>query len=178
MTGPSLENAIRRPSPTVAVSQVVGGNAVATAQTASQTPARVSATLGDGAFNDQTATTVAALEASDSRLAGTWNETKGISVAQLVDGVDGLVAVWWHDITIVNDGGNWTGRVEGFGRAPDWDSDIAGDGETIYLVGGGRYEGLTATLFSSEGGARGPGARTGGTYEGVIFPAAWDPVGE
>jgi hypothetical protein len=160
-----------------AIAMLVGGGAVATAQTSSQIPARVTASLGDGAFNDQTATTVAAIEASDARLAGTWNETKGVSVAQLVDGADGLVATWWHEITIVNDGGSWTGHSEGFGTAPDWDGEIAADGETIFLVGSGGYDGLTATLFSSEGGARAPGALSGGAYEGVIFPAGWDPVG-
>jgi hypothetical protein len=113
---------------------------------------------------------------SDPRIAGTWNETTGISVAQVVDGVDGLVAVWWHDITILNAGGSWTGRSEGFGSAPDWDGDIAADGETIFLVAGGGYAGLTATLFASEGQVRGPGALTSGAFEGVIFPTAWDPV--
>lgn len=161
-----------------ALGLLVGAGPVATAQTSSQTPVRVTATLGDGAFNERASTTVASLEASDPRIAGTWNETKGISVAQLVDGVDGLVAVWWHDITILNEGGSWTGRVEGFGSAPDWDTDIAADGETIHLVGRGGYDGLTATLFSSEGGARAPGALTGGVYEGVIFPAGWNPVAE
>src|SRR5262245_28101355 len=97
------------------VAVAVGGSGVATAQTESQVPARVIATLGEGSFNDQTATIVASLEASDPRIAGTWNETKGISVAQLVDGVDGLVAVLWHDITILNAGGSWTGHSEGFG---------------------------------------------------------------
>jgi hypothetical protein len=159
-----------------ALALVVGGSAVTTAQTESQVPARVTATLGEGTFNDQAATTVATLDASDPRIAGTWNETKGISVAQVVDGVDGLVAVWWHDIIILNEGGSWTGQVEGFGTAPDWNSDIAADGETIHLVGGGGYEGLTATLFSSEDGARAPGALTGGAYEGVIFPNGWNPV--
>jgi hypothetical protein len=155
----------------------VGGGTVAVGQTASQAPARITATLGAGTFNDQAATSVATLDASDPRLAGTWSETKGVSVAQLVDGVDGLVAVWWHDITIVNGGGSWTGHSEGFGSAADWDSAIAGDGEIIFLVGHGGYDGLTATLFGTEGQVRGPGAMTEAAFEGVIFPASWDPIG-
>jgi hypothetical protein len=158
----------------------VGGSAAVNAQggsTETQVPARFTATLGEATWSDQAATSVAAFEASDPRIAGTWNETKGISVAQLVDGVDGLVAVWWHDITILNAGGSWTGHSEGFGSAADWDSDIVADGETVFLIGGGGYEGLTATLFASEGQVRGPGALTSGAFEGVIFPTGWDPVG-
>jgi hypothetical protein len=159
----------------------LGGSVIVSAQDGSsdpQIPARVTATLGDGTFKDQTVTTVALVEASDPRISGTWNETKGISVAQLVDGVDGLVAVWWHDITILNAAGSWVGHSEGFGHAEDWDSDISAEGETIFLVGGGAYEGLTATLLSSEGQARGPGSLEGATFEGVIFPSGWNPVAE
>jgi hypothetical protein len=155
-----------------------GGSAVASAQSdaAPAVPAQFTATLGEGTFNDQTATTVATLEASDPRISGTWNETQGLSVAQLIDGVDGLVAVWWHDITILNAQGSWTGHSESFGNAPDWDSDIAADGETIFLVGGGDYEGWTATLYST-GQGRGPGSLAGGDFQGVIFPSeAWNPV--
>jgi hypothetical protein len=161
------------------VALAVGGSAVARAQSdaAPPVPAQFTATLGEGVYNDQTATTVAMLEASDPRISGTWNETNGLSVAQLVDGVDGLVAVWWHDITILNAEGSWTGHSEGFGRAPDWDSDIAADGETIFLVGAGAYEGWTATLYSTGGQSRGPGSLVGGNFQGVIFPSeAWNPV--
>jgi hypothetical protein len=158
-----------------------GGSAVASAQSdaaAPAVPAQFIATLGEGTFNDQTATTVAVLEASDPRISGTWNETKGITVSQLVDGVDDVVSVWWHDITILNAAGSWTGHSEGFGHAPDFDSDISTDGETIFLLGAGGYEGWTATLYSPEGQGRGPGSLEGGDFHGVIFPTGWNPVAQ
>jgi hypothetical protein len=158
-----------------------GGDTVANAQSASsspQVPARFTATVGEGSFNDQTATTVAIVEASDARISGTWNETTGISVSQLVDGASEVITVWWHDITILNATGSWVGHSEGFGQAPDFDSAIAADSETIFLVGRGGYEGWTATLLSTEGQARGPGSLQGGSFEGVIFPPAWNPVVE
>jgi len=89
-----------------------------------------------------------------------------------------VITVWWHDITIDNASGSWTGHSEGFGHAADFDSDVAPDGEAIYLAGDGAYEGLTATLFSSEGQERGPSSLEGGLFEGVIFPSGWHPVAE
>jgi hypothetical protein len=163
------------------VAFAVGGGAVANAQSGqpdAQVPARFTATLGEGTFNDQTVTTVAIFEASDPRISGTWNETNGISVSQLSDGVGEVITVWWHDITILNATGSWNGHSEGFGHSADFDSDISPDGETIFLVGGGGYEGLTATLFSSQGQGRGPGSLEGGLFAGVIFPSRWHPVAE
>jgi hypothetical protein len=165
----------------VAMTLAVGGSAVARAQShapAAPVPAQFTATLGAGMFNDQTATTVAAFDATDPRISGTWNETKGITVSQLVDGADGVVSAWWHDITIVNAAGSWTGHSEGFGNAPDFDSDIVADGETIFLVGAGGYEGWTATLFATDGQARAPGNLDGGDFKGVIFPTGWNPVAQ
>jgi hypothetical protein len=89
-----------------------------------------------------------------------------------------VITVWWHDITIENAAGSWIGHSEGFGQAADFDSDTSPEGETIFLAGDGAYAGLTATLFSSEGQARGPSSLEGGGFEGVIFPSAWHPVAE
>jgi hypothetical protein len=164
-----------------ALALAVGGSAVVNAQDGSfdtQIPARFTATLGEGVFNDQTVTTVATVEASDPRISGTWNETKGISVSDLTDGAGDVVTVWWHDVTIVNGAGSWVGHSEGFGRAEDWVSDITAEGETIFLVGGGAYEGLTATLLAPHDQDRGPGSLEGGSFEGVIFPSGWNPVAE
>lgn len=164
-----------------ALATAVGSSALATAQDGSidaQLPARFTATLGPGVFNDVTVTAVAVFEASDPRITGTWNETTGISVSNLTDAVGDVVTVWWHDIAIINGAGSWTGHSEGFGRAEDWVSDIAAEGETVFLVGGGAYEGLTATLLAPEGQDRGPGSLEGGSFEGVIFPSGWDPVAE
>jgi hypothetical protein len=160
-----------------ALAAIGGGAAVVNAQSGpdAQVPARFTATLGGGRFDEQTVTTTAAFEASDPRISGTWNETKGISVASLTD-AGAVVTVWWHDVTIIDGAGSWTGHSEGFGEAPDWDSDITPGGETIFLVGGGAYDGLTATLFSS--GGRAPGSLDGGAFEGVIFPSGWHPVAE
>lgn len=166
---------------TFALATAVGGSAVVSAQDGSidnQLPARFSATLGEGVFNDQTVTSVGIFEASDPRVSGTWNETTGLSVSNLTDAVGDVVTVWWHDITIVNGAGSWVGRSEGFGRAADWDSDIAAEGEAIFLVGGGAFEGLTATLLAPAGQDRGPGSLEGGSFEGVIFPSGWNPVAE
>jgi hypothetical protein len=136
-----------------------------------RSPARISATLGDGTFNEQTVTSVATFESSDARIEGTWNETADVSVSQLTEGLGDVVTIWYHDIAIVNAAGSWVGHSEGFGRAADFDSGISAEGETIFLVGTGAYEGLTATLSSSEGDARGPSMVEGGRFEGVIFPA-------
>jgi hypothetical protein len=164
----------------LALASALGGSAIATAQDGSvdtQIPARFTGTLGPGEFIGQTVTVVATFEASDLRISGTWNEMLGPSVATVTDAEE-VVTVWWHDVTIIDGSGSWTGHSEGFGQASGWDSDLTPGGETIFLVGGGAYEGLTATLSSSEGHARTPGSLEGGAFEGVIFPSGWHPVAE
>jgi hypothetical protein len=145
----------------------------------SQVPGNFSATLADGEFDDQAGKSVASFEATDPRISGTWTEASGLATSvAMEDGTGDVVTVWWDDITIENTAGSWVGHSEGFGHSHGFDGALFPDGETIFLVGQGAYEGMTATLLSPAGQDRDPGEMKGGLFDGVIFPSGWRPTSE
>jgi hypothetical protein len=144
---------------------VVGATGANAAQSDPMAPARVRADfVTEGGSK---------VVASDPRISGTWVEESGPSVVVITeDGLGEETAVWWNAIRIDNAEGDWVGHSEGY------TSESLPTDETIFLVGDGAYEGLSATLFSPAAEDREPGSVAGRQYEGVIFPVGWLPVSE
>jgi hypothetical protein len=97
---------------------------------------------------------VAIMEASDSRIGGTWTQVLDIRAFPIDEQAGDFALVWSGVVRIENDGGAWAGALDGYhtgtlGR--EWNR----------LEGEGAYEGLTAVFRYVE---------EGDAYEGVIIP--------